>query len=1494
MIQALKWIVRFCCHALIVAGAVLRLSAAENSSSGNPAFTETNVEQLLALMAGTNCCRVSVNLEGEVLWADMARDELFLQTAGDVLHVKVNLYGCPPLKIGQHVRLTGFGTAGEGFLDDALVDNDGLHSAQEKSASACLTNGFHPIRIDWFNGLADSVLTVEYAGPNMKRQAVPDDALFRKDASGDTNQWLPGLNYRCYQGEWEQLPHWENAMPFKTGSVTNFDVSVRTQNQEAGLEFTGYLQVKQNGLYTFWVNSDDGGRLFIGDSSLQLKVLETSSLPTPRNVRPGQALKEKDDCFWAAAEGIVTAIHVGPDGVLELELTAGKSRMYLEVNANDLQPPELFSHIRVTGLCCGTRAANGDWIAGRLLLSGENQIEKLDSPASSPIATSLPITTLADLRKLADTGQRTTCPLCLTGMVLTETSPQGFFAFQDNTGGVLVQMNHYSHPIEPGQKITLTGNGSLDGNKLYFSCPAIVDNNGVHPRHEESGATFLTAGRHPIHVSWFNRVNSSFLEIYYQGSGVKRQKIPAGGLIRPEVDATTGAVKWIQGLNYSLYQGDWQSVPAVSKLKPVETGTTNNFDIHVKKQMEKMALEFDGYLTIPKSGEYFFTLVSDDGSLLFIDEQAPQIRLMGANNPPAPLSIAPRQILAPDQNDHWSEVSGVVSFAYEHLGRLFLELNSDYGPIRIEVADGSGGSPALLLGGRVTVRGFCQSGLVSSGQGVAANLYTPGVAQIQLIRPLAAQWNRYPLEAIGDVISTNVSQETIFHIQGNAGYDSRHRLTVADSSGAIAVELLSSLQTNLTGIVEVLGRLNRSDTNIDLQSGICRAEKNLTDEDTNQLPLLTTTLQVKQLTREQAQRGYPVKIHGVITLVRGTGSGFIIQDDTSAIDVWWPPYSSTSLPRIGDEWEVEGNTFAEFSPNIRISRARRLGVGAMPEPLHPAWDQLLNGSLDTRYVELQGIVTATDAEGVTLFLPGGKIRVLLSPLPSTSLSEYQNALVRIRGCVVPIRNDVSHQVQVGQIRLSSMSLTVDEPAPSNPFDAVLKNPSDLLLFDARAGSLQRVKIAGQVLHAHGSQFYVVDGTNAIRVLSQTRTNLRAGDLAEAVGFPELGGPSPVLRESIIRKTGSAPLPAPDEIADDSLFSHGHDGTLVSVKARLVGVSGSPWEKMLEMRIGNREFAARLDNYAGALMDLLPGSLLKLTGVYSEQDNGQSAGQPLPSFELLLNSPLSIKVLERPPWWTLPRALIFSGIMAVIILATIFWIVLLRRKVEQHAAQLALEIRHREEIQRQNLLEKERTRIAKDMHDQLGTNVTQVGLLAELTRKNVGDPAKTAATAERISHTAFELGRTLDEIVWAVNPKNDSLNKFCDYIAVQAQELFQLTPILCRVDLPPEMPGHPLSAEVRHHLFLATKEALNNVVRHSNAGEVWVRFKLESSNFQISISDDGKGFTPEQKHSMRNGLQNMRKRLEDVDGHFTITSRPEHGTEVTLVISLNHAQNSQPA
>lgn len=212
-------------------------------------------------------------------------------------------------------------------------------------------------------------------------------------------------------------------------------------------------------------------------------------------------------------------------------------------------------------------------------------------------------------------------------------------------------------------------------------------------------------------------------------------------------------------------------------------------------------------------------------------------------------------------------------------------------------------------------------------------------------------------------------------------------------------------------------------------------------------------------------------------------------------------------------------------------------------------------------------------------------------------------------------------------------------------------------------------------------------------------------------------------------------------------------------------------------------------------------------------------------------------------------------------------------------------RRLELLERQNAVERERTRIARDMHDQLGAALTRVGLLSELTRREAAVPQAVVAHASRIFETTEAVVKTLDEIVWTVNPKNDTLDKLADYLVHHAEEFFESTPVQCRFDVPVDLPGHPLTAEVRHNLFLAFKEALNNVLRHAGASDVWVRLAIHPNWLELTVKDNGRGFQPRPGASGGNGLLNMRRRLEDIHGTCALNSSPGQGTVLTFGVPL---------
>ncbi len=204
------------------------------------------------------------------------------------------------------------------------------------------------------------------------------------------------------------------------------------------------------------------------------------------------------------------------------------------------------------------------------------------------------------------------------------------------------------------------------------------------------------------------------------------------------------------------------------------------------------------------------------------------------------------------------------------------------------------------------------------------------------------------------------------------------------------------------------------------------------------------------------------------------------------------------------------------------------------------------------------------------------------------------------------------------------------------------------------------------------------------------------------------------------------------------------------------------------------------------------------------------------------------------------------------------------------------------VQRQREMERERTRIARDLHDELGTSLTQIGLLSALANRDQTPPSESREIIQQVRDRAREMVTALDEIVWAVNPKNDSLLELVNYLGHFAEEFFRPTGIRCRLDIPKELPAPPLSAELRHHLFLAFKAATNNVARHSGATEVRLRVEAPATGVVICVEDNGRGFATSAASGRRgNGLGNMKQRLENEGGRTEIKSAPGQGTVVSF-------------
>ena len=644
--------------------------------------------------------------------------------------------------------------------------------------------------------------------------------------------------------------------------------------------------------------------------------------------------------------------------------------------------------------------------------------------------------------------------------------------------------------------------------------------------------------------------------------------------------------------------------------------------------------------------------------------------------------------------------------------------------------------------------------------------------------------------------------------------------------------------------------------------------------------------QVRSLHIEEARRALPVRIRGVVTEARNSfyNRWMTIQDDTRGIFVSLGLLTNAA-PESGELWEVEGDTgTGDFAPTIIAKRMTLLGEGQLPEPARPTWTELLNGSMDVQWAELQGLITEVHTNRVTLLLPDGRLEVLMDGHYEPDLRPFLKSVARIRGVLYAVWDAQTREVSVGSVMMRNAVLCVETPAPADPFDAVLKTPRELLLFDAKATAFRRVNVRGQIVYADATQAFLEDDGVGLRLLPAEPMKVRPGDIVEAVGYPDLSRTALLLREVILRKTGAGALPPPRELTGSELPPKGLDSTRVRVQGQLLGWHLEQGAPVLEMQSGPHLYLARLGDGKPRPLSFRPGSRLALEGVYVQGARSPHPTLEAESFELLLNSPADIVVLSQPSWWTLRRLLILVGVLLAILVFTAVWITQLRRLVEQRTRQLQRETRERERVERKHALEAERSRIARDLHDDLGSSLTEISVLASTGQHPQSGETASANLFQTIAAKARRLIAALDVIVWAVDPEDNSLQSLADYVSGYAAEFFSHTNIACRFKVPVSFPPITLEGRVRHDLLMTVKEALNNVVRHSEATEVEFRMSISDGHLEIDIADDGMGFEATAGRD-GHGLKNLSARLLHLGGSCTVESRQGCGTTVSIRLPL---------
>jgi signal transduction histidine kinase len=1128
-------------------------------------------------------------------------------------------------------------------------------------------------------------------------------------------------------------------------------------------------------------------------------------------------------------------------------------------------------------------------LAAVLGITGALPLFPCHGAVNAALAQQILVTNIAGLSQIVLANHSQIILVQLEARVLWANTKSGQLILNDASGTDLLELDVECPMPKVGDRVRLQGNCAVTRTKdaIKLASVPVVDNDGVHPMKEESGSVSLKAGRHPIRVAWFNRTAAFGLEVYYEGPNVPRQRIPDGVLFRATGAAASGVTNFVSGLNYGCYEGLWWGVlPDFNHLPAAATGTVSNFDIGVRTRDEHVGLQFSGYIQVPEDGRYTFYTLSDDGSRVFIGAPSLQVLVVGR----APLPTAQPITTGPSQADSpeylYREIEGTITSVNQLQDDLELELIVDSAPVLLKVAEYSDCSFAFVPHNRVRSTGVCRTIYRLDGSRTRGELFVQHCNDIRQRYITPELWALYPLATISDALARldQIGTEPVVHLRGTiVSTGTGSPALLEDASGRIALE---TVEPDYIGRqdTEVLGRLGADGANPIVRCSLfrrVRAGSGQMDAGT----VLTASEQVHQLSPEELDRAHPVRLRGVVTTV-WRGESAVLQDATRGIFV---TQTGPLQLQVGDYCEVEGVTGrGEFSPFITASRIRCLGSGALPNPVRATWDQLLNGGLHLQYVELEGVVVATDGNTITLLTRDGRIKVGLESEGPVLPKSCQGALVRLRGCLFNSWDSKSKRVNVGSIYLNQEWANVVQPAPTDPFALPTKKVDELLKFDPQAGAFHRVKVSGQIIYQGNAGCFLMDGDNGLRFSPAGAITQQVGDLVEVVGFPEVSGPSPVLQEAIVRQLGSAELPKPRKLGMEDLVRDEYDSTLVQVVGVLLGSTWQPDGVVLNMQTGLRRFVAVVQDKTGLDSSIKAGSRLELTGVYVGQGGSRVLGRPIDSFQLWLNSGAGVHILSLPPWWTLKRLLAVVGLLLGVLMVALIWIRLLHRRVAERTLELEAQIQRRQYVERQHEIERERARVAHDLHDDLGAQLTEVNMLSSLVKSTAASVDERDRYLDELSKTAERMVTSLDEIVWAVNPRNDSTASLAGYFCSYAQQFLALASVSCGLDVAEDLPDCPLNPKCRQELFRAFKEALTNVVRHSAATKVWLHISVLNDTLIVAVTDDGQGIEPGRREAGADGLANMQERLSELGGSCEIQSERGKGTTVRFQVPLSRA------
>jgi diguanylate cyclase (GGDEF)-like protein len=369
--------------------------------------------------------------------------------------------------------------------------------------------------------------------------------------------------------------------------------------------------------------------------------------------------------------------------------------------------------------------------------------------------------------------------------------------------------------------------------------------------------------------------------------------------------------------------------------------------------------------------------------------------------------------------------------------------------------------------------------------------------------------------------------------------------------------------------------------------------------------------------------------------------------------------------------DIEGVTGpGEFAPIVDQSSLRILGDRPLPPARPVSLDRLSTGVEDGQWVAFEGTVRSVVPRDsmMALGVVAGRWQIeVMTPADGKNFCHLIDARVRIRGAAGPVFNQRHQLIGVNVYSPNLDNIQLLQPAPIDPFSLPLKQVRNVFEYTPGVRPDHLVRIRGVVSARWGQTVFINDGTQGAGVLSRETTNLKPGEMVDAVGYPALGETAHTIDDAKFRRLGTAPLPEPKPITPKEALSGEFEGDLVRLDGRLIEQKKATDQYTLLVDAGGAVFSAILPGELKekSLSDLREGSQIQLTGICVISETQAVRHFRLPrAFQILLRSPADVVVMRRPSWLTPARALLALALALIVTTIVLAWVVVLKKQVRQ--------------------------------------------------------------------------------------------------------------------------------------------------------------------------------------------------------------------------------------